>query len=260
MLTDIRQIEAAYGPEGIFSYARKFLGFEQYFSFFEDTVTGAGLSIAAVLVIILFITVSLSLTFIVALCVLLVDLYLLAMIYYWGLTFNSIVVVNICIAIGLSVDYCAHIAHTYQIINPPKHITNKSDIRKYKAAKALSQMGSSVFHGGFSTFLAISALAPSKSYIFEVFFKCWFSIVFFGLCNGFFLLPVILSYIGSADSLGNSTHDESSNNSEITEQAEDEQKSSGKTSTKEPNISPDVEVDEDETPREKKFFKKKQIA
>jgi Niemann-Pick C1 protein len=162
-------------------------------------VIGASLSIAAVLVVILFITASVSATLLVALCVLLVDLYLLAMIFYWGLTFNSIVVVNICIAIGLSVDYSAHIAHTYLVVQAPAHLKTKPEKRKYKAAIALSQMGSSVFHGGFSTFLAIAALGPSKSYIFEVFFKCWFSIIFFGMANGFFLLPVILSYMGPTD-------------------------------------------------------------
>ena len=60
-------------------------------------------------------------------------------------------------------------------------------------------MGSSVFHGGFSTFLAISVLAGSKSYVFEVFFKCWFGIITFGMANGFLLLPVILSYVGPVD-------------------------------------------------------------
>lgn len=57
-------------------------------------------------------------------------------------------------------------------------------------------MGSSVLHGGLSTFLAISVLAFSNSYIFEVFYKCWFCIIIAGMSNGFFLLPVILSYIG----------------------------------------------------------------
>lgn len=158
---------------------------------------------------ILFITASISTTVIVGISVLLVDFYLLAVIFYWGLTFNSIVVVNIVIALGLSVDYSAHIAHTYQVVNAPKHLTKPMDIRKYKASKALSQMGSSVFHGGFSTFLAIVALAPSKSYIFEVFFKCWFTILFFGLANGFFLLVVILSFAGTTNRLDD--HDESEN-------------------------------------------------
>ena len=57
-------------------------------------------------------------------------------------------------------------------------------------------MGSSVFHGGFSTFLAISILGFSSSYVFKVFFRLWFGIIVFGMSNGFFLLPVILSFVG----------------------------------------------------------------
>ena len=57
-------------------------------------------------------------------------------------------------------------------------------------------MGSSVFHGGFSTFVSLSVLAPSKTYIFLVFYRLWFGIIIFGMANGFFLLPVILSFVG----------------------------------------------------------------
>ena len=57
-------------------------------------------------------------------------------------------------------------------------------------------MGSSVIHGGVSTFLAIIVLGLAKSYIFVVFFKLWFGIIVFGMANGFILLPIILSYIG----------------------------------------------------------------
>ena len=58
------------------------------------------------------------------------------------------------------------------------------------------KMGSSVFHGGFSTFAAIFVLAPGKTYIFLVFFRAWFGIILFGMANGFLLLPVILSFVG----------------------------------------------------------------
>ena len=60
-------------------------------------------------------------------------------------------------------------------------------------------MGSSVFHGGFSTFLAICVLAPSETYVFKVFFRLWFGIVLFGMMNGFLFLPAILQFIGSTD-------------------------------------------------------------
>ena len=57
-------------------------------------------------------------------------------------------------------------------------------------------MGSSVFHGGFATFLAIICLSYSKSYVQTVFYKLWFGIVIFGMANGFIFLPVILSIFG----------------------------------------------------------------
>jgi len=66
----------------------------------------------------------------------------------------------------------------------------------YKAQKALSQMGSSIFHGAFSTFLAVAVLGSSASYIFVVFYKMWVGIIVFASSNGFLLLPVVLSYIG----------------------------------------------------------------
>ena len=102
---------------------------------------------------------------------------------------------NLVIAIGLAVDYSAHIAHTYLTITPPMDLTN-GEKRRYKARKAISGMGSSVFHGAFSTFLAIVVLGGAKSYIFVVFFRLWLGIIVFGMANGFLLVPVILSLIG----------------------------------------------------------------
>ena len=79
---------------------------------------------------------------------------------------------------------------------------------------ALSKMGSSVFHGGFSTFVALSVLAPAKTYIFVVFYKMWFGIILFGMANGFLLLPIALSFIGSTNTVTDHTaHQESDEDS-----------------------------------------------
>ena len=192
----MRHIEDTYGIEGTFSYAANYLDFEQYFLFKKESFVSCGLSIVAVLIIILIVTASMKVTLLVAFCVLLVDLFLVGLVYFWGLTFSPFVMINIVIAIGLSVDYSAHIAHTYLGVEAPKHIEEKSDIRMYKTKKALAIMGSSVFHGGFSTFLAIVALAPAQSWLFQVFFKLWFGIIVFGMANGFLLLPVMLTMVG----------------------------------------------------------------
>ena len=149
-------------------------------------------------IVILFITADITVTIMVAFAVFLVDVYILALVFYWNLTFNSIVVVQVVVAIGLAVDYSAHIGHTYLSVNPPNTSKYRTDAAKrmYKAQKSLSQMGSSIFHGAFSTFLAVAVLGNSASYIFVVFFKMWVGIIVFASSNGFLLLPVVLSYIG----------------------------------------------------------------
>jgi predicted RND superfamily exporter protein len=194
-LKDAREIEAKYGLAGTYSYSQEMLNYETYKVLLKESVLSIGLSLVAVAVVVFIITGSLPVTALVVFAVILVDFFLIALIYFWNLTFNTIIIVNIVIAIGLAVDYSAHIAHTYLIIKAPEMMSN-SEKRVYKARKALSSMGSSVFHGGFSTFLAIISLSGSKSYIFEVFFRMWFGIIVFGMANGFLLLPVILSLCG----------------------------------------------------------------
>lgn len=83
---------ADYGLPGTFIYCGAYLSYEQYFSFVEETIYSSAMSFLAVVLVILFITTSLTATILVAICVALVDLFLLALLFYWGLTFNTIVV------------------------------------------------------------------------------------------------------------------------------------------------------------------------
>ena len=160
---------------------------------------------------VLIITSDVTSTVLVALCVILTDLFLSGLIHFWGLTLNPIVMLQIILGIGCSVDFSAHIAYAY-LVEDVSHIVSdkasKGEIRRKKAELALSKMGSSVFHGGFSTFVALSVLAPADTYIFVVFYKMWFGIILFGMVNGFLLLPVILSFIGTTETVtGHTDHE-----------------------------------------------------
>lgn len=159
-------------------------------------MSGIGFSLCGVIFVVSFITVNLKVTALVVFAVLLVDFYLIALIYFWGLTMNMFTGVNMIFALGLAVDYSTHIAHNFLLNEPPASCITAREKRQYKARKAVSQMGSSVFHGGASTFIAISVLGFSTSYAFTVFFKTWIGIIIFGISNGFLLLPVILAEIG----------------------------------------------------------------
>ena len=60
-------------------------------------------------------------------------------------------------------------------------------------------MGSSVFHGGMSTLLAISLLGFANLYTFRTFWKTWTTMLIFGMLNGIILNPIILSIVGPLD-------------------------------------------------------------
>lgn len=78
------------------------------------------LALCAVFVVILIVTANIQVTLFILLCVALVDVFLLGLLHFWGVTFNSVTVVNNVIAIGLAVDYSAHIGHAYLMAHPPE--------------------------------------------------------------------------------------------------------------------------------------------
>ena len=158
----------------------------------------------AVIAVVFIITADIPVTALVSLNVFWVDLFLMGVIHFWDLTLNPIVMINIVVSVGIAVDYSAHIAYAYltQKVDEENEETNTPEkIRKYKATMALRLMGSSVFHGGFSTFLAICVLSLGKTYVFKVFFRCWFGIILFGIANGFLILPVLLSFFGPINTI-----------------------------------------------------------
>jgi len=200
-LDNLRLIEGDHGIEGTFSFALQNLDFEMWYNFTFETVICLTLTFVAVILVILVITSNFVITMFVFTCVVMTDLFLFGHIYYMNLTLNPLTVLNIIIAMGISIDYSAHIAYAY-LVEPivDSAIDTDEKIRKFKATKALRKMGSSVFHGGFSTFVAVFALVSNSTYIGLVFFRLWFGIIFFGMANGFILLPVMLSFIGPLDS------------------------------------------------------------
>jgi len=97
------------------------------------------------------------------------------------------------VAVGIAVDYAAHVAHAFN-----QYSGNSSE----RAQRAMYEMGTCVWHGFVSTFLAIVVLAPSKSYVFESFFKQLFLASTLGIINGLFLLPILLKLIARGDHAG----------------------------------------------------------
>ena len=69
----------------------------------------------AVLLVILIITSDITATLVVATCVIMTDIFVAGLIFYWNLTLNPLAILQIILGIGCSVDYSAHIAYAYLI-------------------------------------------------------------------------------------------------------------------------------------------------
>lgn len=61
--------------------------------------------------------------------VVMIDINLIASIYYWGLTISGITVINLIMSIGLVVDYAAHIVHFYLFQNPDLEVKDAGKAR-----------------------------------------------------------------------------------------------------------------------------------
>ncbi|XP_066147169.1 patched domain-containing protein 3 [Euwallacea fornicatus] len=106
----------------------------------------------------------------------------------WKVNLDSISMINLIMCIGFSVDFTAHICYAY--------MSSPAKTSKEKMKEALYALGLPVFQGSVSTILGMMALILANNYIFSVFFKMIFLVVFLGAMHGLFLLPVLLSLFG----------------------------------------------------------------
>lgn len=81
----------------------------------------------------------------------------------WGLTIDLVSCIGLQLAVGLCVDYAAHIGHTF--------LTMAHGTRTERATETVSYIGAAVVYGGGSTLLALSMLSNSDAYTFKAFFR-----------------------------------------------------------------------------------------
>jgi Niemann-Pick C1 protein len=113
MLEDLRLLCNSSGLPGTFSYGNQYFNYETYVVFKKELTLNVTLALLAVFVVVLSITINFVVSFMIVSCVVLVDLFLFGILAYWNLTLNHITIINIVMAIGLAVDYSAHIGHAY---------------------------------------------------------------------------------------------------------------------------------------------------
>merc|ERR1719266_2870153 len=130
----------------------------------EDTLRSLGISLLAIFIV-TFILMGFDLvsSVINLLIIVLIIVNLCGLMYWWHITLNAVSLVNLVMAVGISVEFCAHITRAFSV--------NVGESRISRARDTLINMGSSVLSGiTLTKFGGIIVLAFAKSQIFTIFY------------------------------------------------------------------------------------------
>ncbi|KAL8581653.1 hypothetical protein ACOMHN_049209 [Nucella lapillus] len=170
-----------------FPYSRQYLTWETNKVIQTELYRNLGLACLCVFIVTLILIAHVGTSLMVFSCVLLTLVDVAGSMHFWGLTIDTVTTIVLILAIGLAVDYSAHVGHMFMTV---------TGTRSERVKETLGEMGPPVFYGGFSTFLAFVLLAGSNSYVFTTFFKVFLLVVLYGLFHGLLFLSVLLSWLG----------------------------------------------------------------
>jgi Niemann-Pick C1 protein len=184
----------------VFPYSKFYIFFDQYRTIAKLTATLLCSALAMILVVSSVLLGSVKTALVVGITVVMTVVDIIGTMAVAGVSLNAVSLVNLVICVGISVEFCAHIARSFQF--PSRAIMAKAGNmyrgKDSRAWTALVNVGGSVFSGiTITKLLGVCVLAFTRSKIFEIYyFRIWLALVLFAASHALIFLPVALSLFG----------------------------------------------------------------
>ena len=169
--------------------SRDYLTVQEFFSLKKYFVQSFIVSSVVVFCCCLLLAVSMKGALLITFCSVCGTLEVAAFIMSIGLSFSSLVAVTLLMSIGIFVEFSAHVVVGFETF---------VGSRNERIANCIEKTFIPVLEGGVSSLLSFCMLALSEfPYVFKYFFAVFATVVVVGLLNGLFLLPAMMSLIGT---------------------------------------------------------------
>ncbi|KAG2500556.1 hypothetical protein HYH03_001327 [Edaphochlamys debaryana] len=180
-------VEAAAPGLDVIAFGPSFTFWDGFRTISRSTVINVVIAACAVFLVTLLLLADIIAALVVGTMVVLCDVGVFGFMYYAGLTFNSVTCIVLVLAVGIAVDYSAHVMRAFLV---------STGTRQERAHKALIEIGGAVWNGAVTTFLAVLPMAVAKHYIFTTIFKMFAVLILLAIWHGLVLLPILLSWVG----------------------------------------------------------------
>uniref|UniRef100_A0AC34F9K9 SSD domain-containing protein n=1 Tax=Panagrolaimus sp. ES5 TaxID=591445 RepID=A0AC34F9K9_9BILA len=190
MIKEIRAVSEKFTDEGLPNYPAglAFTFWEQYLHLTKNLATAITIIGGCVLLVISVIIFNVWAAAMVAIVVVSMTIELAGFMGLFGVKMNPISAVTLITAVGIGVEFTAHVVLAF---------LTSLGTREERMESAMRHMFIPVVHGGLSTLLGIIMLAFSEfDFVVKYFFVVMTALILIGLFNGLAMLPVMLSIFG----------------------------------------------------------------